>query len=63
MSAKLESRTLEMVLDLLDIPRDAFKGRTLTTGATASNILGLGTYSIWIWFTHLISSLGSVCTR
>jgi hypothetical protein len=38
----VEQRTLEMVLDLLDIPRDAFHGRTITTGATSSNILGLG---------------------
>jgi hypothetical protein len=32
-----------MVLDLLDIPREAFAGRSVTTGATASNIMGLGT--------------------
>lgn len=38
----LEVHTLELLLDLLAIPRDAFRGRTLTTGATASNILGLG---------------------
>jgi hypothetical protein len=38
----VEQRTLEMVLDLLDIPRDTFHGRTITTGATSSNILGLG---------------------
>lgn len=38
----VEARTLELVLDLLDIPRDTFQGRTITTGATASNILGLG---------------------
>ncbi|GFZ49126.1 hypothetical protein JCM24511_06876 [Saitozyma sp. JCM 24511] len=37
----VEQRTLEMVLDLLDIPRDTFHGRTITTGATSSNILGL----------------------
>lgn len=38
----IESRTLEMVLDLLDIPRDRYQGRTITTGATSSNVLGLG---------------------
>lgn len=38
----VESRTLEMVLDLLEIPRDRYTGRTITTGATASNVLGLG---------------------
>lgn len=38
----IESRTLEMVLDLLDIPRDRYEGRTITTGATSSNVLGLG---------------------
>ncbi|QRV92139.1 Pyridoxal-dependent decarboxylase conserved domain [Ceratobasidium sp. AG-Ba] len=37
----LEDRTLEMVLDLLDLPRDRFTVRTLTSGATASNVLGL----------------------
>ena len=31
-----------MVADLLKLPRDAFPLRTITTGATASNILGLG---------------------
>lgn len=30
-----------MVLDLLDIPRSTYPARTITTGATASNILGL----------------------
>jgi glutamate/tyrosine decarboxylase-like PLP-dependent enzyme len=38
----IECRTLEMVLDLLSIPRDRYMGRTITTGATASNVLGLG---------------------
>ncbi|KAG8935813.1 hypothetical protein FRC02_006363 [Tulasnella sp. 418] len=41
LSTLLEARTLEMVLDLLWIDRNAFKGRVITTGATASNILGL----------------------
>lgn len=41
-STALEGRALEWVLDLLGIPRDVFVGRTITTGATASNVLGLG---------------------
>ncbi|ORY22448.1 hypothetical protein BCR39DRAFT_551649 [Naematelia encephala] len=40
-SSAIEQRTLEMILDLLAIPRDVYGGRTLTTGATASNVLGL----------------------
>jgi glutamate/tyrosine decarboxylase-like PLP-dependent enzyme len=41
-STALEYRTLEMILDLLSVSRESFKGRSLTTGATASNILGVG---------------------
>lgn len=41
-STAIEQRTLELLLDLLDIPRSTFMGRTFTTGATASNMLGLG---------------------
>ncbi|WVR04410.1 hypothetical protein IAU60_001412 [Kwoniella sp. DSM 27419] len=40
-STAIEQRTLELVLDLLDIDRSKFMGRTLTTGATACNVLGL----------------------
>ncbi|CAE6461896.1 unnamed protein product [Rhizoctonia solani] len=40
-SAAVEDRTLEMILDLFDLPRDRFIARTLTTGATASNILAM----------------------
>ncbi|WWC67658.1 uncharacterized protein I206_101568 [Kwoniella pini CBS 10737] len=40
-STAIDQRTLELVLDLLDIPRSTFMGRTITTGATASNVLGL----------------------
>lgn len=43
MTVALEQRALDMVLDLLSIPRETFQGRTVTTGATASNIMGLGT--------------------
>jgi len=41
-STAIESRTLELVLDLVDIQRDRYMGRTITTGATSSNVLGLG---------------------
>ena len=40
-STAVEARTLELVLDLLDVPREKYMGRTITTGATASNVLGL----------------------
>ncbi|KAF8585064.1 PLP-dependent transferase [Ramaria rubella] len=40
-TAIIENRALEFVLDLLDLPRDRFLARTLTSGATASNVLGL----------------------
>ncbi|KAG8704049.1 hypothetical protein FRC09_003801 [Ceratobasidium sp. 395] len=40
-AAALEDRTLEMLLDLLRLPRERFTVRTLTSGATASNVLGL----------------------
>ncbi|CUA77030.1 hypothetical protein RSOLAG22IIIB_06466 [Rhizoctonia solani] len=40
-SGAIEDRTLEMILDLFDLPRDRFTARTLTTGATASNILAM----------------------
>jgi hypothetical protein len=46
----IESRTLELVLDLVDIPRERYLGRTITTGATASNVLGLGQS----FYMHLI---------
>lgn len=41
-STAIEARTLELVLDLLEIPRENYPGRTITTGATASNVLGMG---------------------
>ncbi|KAF8321976.1 pyridoxal phosphate-dependent transferase [Cantharellus anzutake] len=40
-STVVEARCLEMLLDLLELPKEAFPGRTITTGATASNIIGL----------------------
>ncbi|KAI5818400.1 pyridoxal phosphate-dependent transferase [Pyronema omphalodes] len=41
LATTLEARALEMLLDLFRMPRDRWKGRCFTTGATASNILGL----------------------
>jgi hypothetical protein len=38
----IEARVLELVLDLIGVDRAVFAGRTITTGATASNVLGLG---------------------
>lgn len=40
-STYVEKLALDLVLDLLDIPNDTFPGRTVTTGATASNVMGL----------------------
>ncbi|KAG8752064.1 hypothetical protein FRC14_007390 [Serendipita sp. 396] len=40
-STALEHRTLQLVLDLLSIPRATFTGQSLSSGATGSNILGL----------------------
>lgn len=40
-STYIESLALDLVLDLLSIPTSHFKGRTISTGATTSNILGL----------------------
>lgn len=40
-STAIESLTLDCLLDLLSLPKDAFSQNTLTTGATASNVLGL----------------------
>ena len=41
-STVVEATALEMVLNLLKLPSEAFPLRTMTTGATASNVLGLG---------------------
>jgi hypothetical protein len=42
MTTILKSRTLDMLLDLLQLPQEKFQACALTTGATSSNILGLG---------------------
>ena len=41
-STVVEATALEMILELLNLPLEAFPLRTITTGATASNVLGLG---------------------
>lgn len=41
LATTLEAHALGMLLDLFHLPRDSWQGRCLTTGATASNILGL----------------------
>ena len=53
-ASAIESRTLEMVLDLLQIPRTAYLARTITTGATASNVLGLGKHTTAIQTDHSV---------
>ena len=58
-TTNLEARTLELILDLLSIPRDVFHGRSLTTGATASNILALGEAVVLLPFSHSLTSLRS----
>ncbi|KIJ45920.1 hypothetical protein M422DRAFT_29566 [Sphaerobolus stellatus SS14] len=40
-TAVIENRTLEFVLDLLRIPKDKFPARVVTSGATASNVMGM----------------------
>lgn len=40
-STILEAQTLSMLLQLLSLPDDRFKGNTLTSGATTSNVLAL----------------------
>lgn len=41
LATTLETRAMEMLLQLFRLPIAGWKGRALTTGATASNILGL----------------------
>ena len=41
LATALENRALELVLDLLNFDRGAWPGRTFTTGATSSIVLGL----------------------
>ena len=41
LSTVIEDRSLSLLLDLLRLDREAWSARTLTTGATSSNILGL----------------------
>lgn len=39
-AVRTEARALQLVLELLGL--EGFEGRTITTGATASNVLGMG---------------------
>lgn len=41
-AVRTEQKALEMVLELLGL--EGFEGRTITTGATASNVLGMGEF-------------------
>lgn len=43
-AVRTEVRALQLVLELLDL--EGFEGRTITTGATASNVLGMGESSL-----------------
>jgi hypothetical protein len=54
-TTNLEARTLELILDLLSIPREVFNGRSLTTGATASNILALGKAMVLFPSSHILN--------
>lgn len=56
MAVALEQKALDMVLDLLHIPPETFQGRSVTTGATASNIMGLGTSLFLIPLSDLLLS-------
>ena len=44
----VEARVLELILDLIGVERRRFEGRTLTTGGTACNVLGLGEYWLFL---------------
>ena len=46
-ATNVEDRALELLLDLFHLERNVWKGRTLTTGATSSNILGLACGREW----------------
>ena len=61
-STAIEARTLEMILDLLEIPREAYGGRTITTGATASNVLGLGGRDAFLHLTLRQRALETIYT-
>ncbi|KAI9282979.1 pyridoxal phosphate-dependent transferase [Umbelopsis sp. AD052] len=44
----IEQLALDMVLDLCHIPREAYPGKLLTTGATASNTMGMMIARQWV---------------
>lgn len=47
-SSILENHTLNLLLDLFNLPQDNYLGKTFTTGATSSNVLGLLCGRQWI---------------
>ncbi|MCJ1397420.1 hypothetical protein MMC11_000613 [Xylographa trunciseda] len=55
----VEDRALTMLLDLLHFDHEMFKGRTFTTGATSSNILGLACGREWILQKRLIRAVAN----
>ena len=57
-STAVEARSLELVLDLIGVPRDNYTGRTITTGATSANVLGLGG---WFWLGQRVGAQNSLC--
>jgi glutamate/tyrosine decarboxylase-like PLP-dependent enzyme len=62
-STAIEARMYELILDLLDIPRNSFQGRSITTGATASNVLGLGKLSLHNLWDNDRSTAYLACAR
>ncbi|OZJ02098.1 hypothetical protein BZG36_05214, partial [Bifiguratus adelaidae] len=51
-STTLEQHSLDLLLDLFGLPREQFPGKTLTTGATASNILAILSARQYLGLTH-----------
>ncbi|KAK9764379.1 hypothetical protein K7432_008161 [Basidiobolus ranarum] len=51
-STVIEQHALDMVLDLCNISRARFPGKTLTTGASASNVLALAHGRQWVCATR-----------
>jgi glutamate/tyrosine decarboxylase-like PLP-dependent enzyme len=47
-ATSVEHLALDMVLDLCNIPREAYPGKLLTTGATASNTIGMLLGRQWV---------------
>jgi glutamate/tyrosine decarboxylase-like PLP-dependent enzyme len=47
-ASTVEDRALVLLMDLLGFEKAVWRGRTLTTGATASNVLGLACGREWV---------------